>query len=136
MELSSTTQTVVEHCWVLIGRQTGALWHARRDQFVTGEPASVEFDAQWVLSREEQYGDVVGFYHTHPGGRPTPSERDRQTMQAWVGAFGKSLLCLIESSGDVAAYRYDDAAATATPLAACLRGAGETVLVYDPKSQE
>jgi proteasome lid subunit RPN8/RPN11 len=33
-----------------------------------GKPESVEFDAAWVLSREEAKQDIVGFYHTHPTG--------------------------------------------------------------------
>jgi len=73
-----------------------------------GEPASVVFDSDWVLQREESQGDVIGFYHTHPSGLPTPSERDHRTMRAWVGSFGKPLLCLIEADGSIQAYEYHD----------------------------
>jgi proteasome lid subunit RPN8/RPN11 len=73
-----------------------------------GKPTSVEFDADWVLGREESKGDVIGFYHTHPGGPPAPSQRDLKTMRAWSACFGKPLLCLIESDGKLAAYRFDN----------------------------
>jgi proteasome lid subunit RPN8/RPN11 len=66
-------------------------------------------DAAGVLAREESKGDVVGFYHTHPAGPPEPSQRDVRTMRAWVSSFGKPLLCLIESDGELAAYRFSDA---------------------------
>jgi proteasome lid subunit RPN8/RPN11 len=73
-----------------------------------GQPTSVEFDAAWVLEREESKGDVVGFYHTHPSGSPEPSQRDLRTMRAWTASFGKPLLCLIESDGIMTAYRFDN----------------------------
>jgi proteasome lid subunit RPN8/RPN11 len=72
-----------------------------------------------VLGREESNGDVVGFYHTHPGGPPTPSQRDLKTMRAWAGSFGKPLLCLIESEGELAAYRFDDDESDGEILTAC-----------------
>ena len=72
MALSPPRQTVVEHCWVLIGIRAGALWRARRTQFVPGERTTVAFNATWVLRREERRGDVVGFYHTHPSGTGEP----------------------------------------------------------------
>jgi proteasome lid subunit RPN8/RPN11 len=84
-----------------------------------GEPASVEFDAAWTLAREESKGDVVGFYHTHPSGPPNPSQRDLKTMRAWVGSFGKPLLCLIESDGELAAYRFDDDQSQGMRVTAC-----------------
>lgn len=84
-----------------------------------GEPASVGFDAQWVLAREEAKGDVVGFYHTHPLGAALPSDRDDRTMHAWVSSFGKPLLCLIEADDLVIAYKYEDDEGEATQLTAC-----------------
>lgn len=72
---------------------------------VTGNSASVRFDGQWALKREEKKGDVVGFWHTHPDGTLEPSKRDIKTMQAWIGCFGKPLLCVIQNSfHEVAAY--------------------------------
>ena len=104
----ASSKRLVEHCWTLLGHHQGRFWYARRKRPTRGEVASVEFDADWVLAREESKGDVVGFYHTHPGGNPEPSLRDLKTMRAWSGSFGKPLLCLIESDGAVAAYRFDD----------------------------
>jgi proteasome lid subunit RPN8/RPN11 len=84
-----------------------------------GEPASVAFDAQWVLGREETKGDVIGFYHTHPCGSPGPSQRDLKTMRAWCGSFGKPLLCLIESDGELAAYRFENDESDGVKITAC-----------------
>jgi hypothetical protein len=66
----------------------------------------VRFDGPWVLRREEQHGDVVGFYHTHPDGPAVPSRRDVGTMRAWCSSFGKPLLCLIDSPAGVRGYRF------------------------------
>jgi proteasome lid subunit RPN8/RPN11 len=84
-----------------------------------GNPSSVDFDANWVLDREESGGDVVGFFHTHPPGVPGPSERDNRTMRAWVGSFGKPLLCLIEADRKIRAYVYADDEADAKEVTAC-----------------
>jgi proteasome lid subunit RPN8/RPN11 len=60
-----------------------------------------------VLTREETLGDVIGFLHTHPDGPDTPSDRDVRTMRAWCLAFGKPLLCLIESPAGLRGFRFD-----------------------------
>jgi hypothetical protein len=91
----------------LLGRRRGRVWYARRARPQTGERACVAFDGPWVLEREEQHRDVVGFYHTHPDGPAGPSRRDLRTMRAWCSAFGKPLLCLIESPSGLRGYRFD-----------------------------
>lgn len=73
-----------------------------------GERTIVHFDGAWVLEREETHGDVVGFLHTHPDGPASPSDRDVRTMRAWCLAFGKPLVCLIESPFGIRGYRFDD----------------------------
>jgi proteasome lid subunit RPN8/RPN11 len=76
----------------------------------------VGFDGAWVLKREEKYGDVAGFLHTHPDGLPAPSSRDIRTMRAWCSAFGKPLLCLIACPADMHGYRFDDSESTGQAL--------------------
>jgi proteasome lid subunit RPN8/RPN11 len=101
-----------EICYVLIGHRRRGIWHGRLRQRQMGSPASVEFDWAWVMEREERYGDVAGFLHTHPAGLATPSQRDLRTMRAWVSCFGKPLLCLIESGDQLSAHLFasdDDA---------------------------
>jgi proteasome lid subunit RPN8/RPN11 len=105
---SAFLKPVVEQCWTLVGQRRGRIWFCRRVRPSSGERASVRFDGAWVLRREETYGDVLGFLHTHPDGPPSPSRRDVRTMRAWCGAFGKPLLCLIAASGRVHGYRFDD----------------------------
>jgi proteasome lid subunit RPN8/RPN11 len=98
-----------ERCWVLTGKfrsETG-LWRIARTCKVEGKPHSVEADWAWALSREESSGDVMGFFHTHPGGFGTyPSDRDSRTMRAWYIALGKPLLCMITAGGEISGYVY------------------------------
>lgn len=91
---------------ILVGRRRGRIWYGRLRERRGGGPASVEFDWAWVLAREERYGDVAGFYHTHPPGLAAPSQRDLRTMRAWVSCLGKPLLCVIESGDVLAAYLF------------------------------
>jgi hypothetical protein len=93
-----------EISYVLIGQRRGRIWYGRLRQRQTGQQASVEFDWNWVLEREERQGDVLGFYHTHPAGAAAPSARDVRTMRAWVSCLGKPLLCVIESNDVLAAH--------------------------------
>ena len=85
----------VEVFSLMVGEAVGDLWHARMIFDTTGSRATVSFDAEQVLQREERYGDVLGFYHTHPDMPADPSFQDIRTMGAWVDCLGKSLLCLI-----------------------------------------
>jgi len=116
---SSQTIVAIEHCWVLLGFHQGPFWFARRQWPTRGEPETVRFDAQRVLQREEQHGDIIGFYHTHPAGPQSPSQRDVRTMRAWCSSFKKHLLCIIESPGSIVAYRFDDDESAGLRLAAC-----------------
>ena len=95
-----------EICYVLVGQRQGRIWYGRLRQRQAGQLASVEFDWDWVLGREERYGDVLGFYHTHPAGMAAPSDRDLRTMRAWVSCLGKPLLCLIQAGGTLTAYAF------------------------------
>lgn len=107
-----------EECWVLVGRRRGPIWLARKIGHSTGKPAQVEFDGPAVLGREERRRDIIGFYHTHPGFSAALSRRDIATMQAWVGAFGKPLICLIRGADGLKGYRFDDFRSRGAPLAA------------------
>jgi hypothetical protein len=77
----------------------------------------VEFDGAAVLTREEKRRDIIGFLHTHPGLPAKPSPRDIATMQAWVSAFGKPLLCLIAGTDCLAGFCFDSDASRGERLA-------------------
>jgi proteasome lid subunit RPN8/RPN11 len=104
----ASTRAAVEQCWTLVGERRGRIWCARKLRRHAGEAARVEFDGPWVLRREERRGDVVGFYHTHPGMAARPSDRDVRTMRAWCSAFGKPLLCVIAGKDGVRGYLFED----------------------------
>jgi hypothetical protein len=107
-----------EEAWTLVGRRRGRVWQARRIGRQRGAPEQVAFDGPAVLDREETRRDVVGFLHTHPACDAVPSSRDLATMRAWVSAFGKPLLCLIEGTDGLRGYRFDDDASSGTLLLA------------------
>ena len=96
-----------EECWLLIGERRGKVYLGQLLQRTTGKPESVDFDAAAALVREESHGDVIGFLHTHPSCEAQPSRRDVNTMRAWVGSFGKPLLCLIEGTDGLRAYLFE-----------------------------
>lgn len=99
-------ESTVEECWPLVGKRQGRIWLARKLRRSTGSPSRVEFDGLAILSREESRQDVIGFLHTHPKCAALPSGRDIDTMQAWVGALGKPLVCLIAGTDGLAGYRF------------------------------
>lgn len=105
---------------VLLGRRAGRLWLCRACWEWTGTPVSVEFAAQRVLEEEGYFGDVMGFYHTHPNMPARPSERDIRTMQAWVGCLGKPLLCLIRGRDGLRGWVFRDDEDKGQPLVALL----------------
>ena len=97
-----------EESYVLVGYRRGRMWYGRLREYRAGAPARVVVDWQWVLDREERYGDVIGFYHTHPPGMTEPSTRDVRTMRAWASCFGKALLCVIQSGEFLDAFCFAD----------------------------
>jgi proteasome lid subunit RPN8/RPN11 len=112
-----TLKRAVEHYWTLVGARRGRIWYARRIDHRSGAAMSVRFDGLGVLRREEDRRDVLGFFHTHPGGPPRPSGRDVRTMRAWCSSFGKPLLCIIASPEGLAGFRFDGDSAEGDPLA-------------------
>jgi hypothetical protein len=123
-----------EEVAVLVGQRRGRIWYGQLRQRQVGRPASVEFDWAWVLEREERRGDVIGFYHTHPPGLTTPSQRDVRTMRAWVGCFGKPLLCAIESGGVLTGYVFATDESKGTPLGEVQRFPPDIVVGVEEKS--
>ena len=101
------SKAVNEECYVIIGEKRDKVWAGRLQLRKEGTPTSVSFDWAQVLVREESFGDVLGFYHTHPTSAPYPSPRDVRTMQAWTTCFGKPLLCVIESRGLLVGYLFE-----------------------------
>ncbi len=69
-----------------------------------GTPGSVDFPWQKIVASAKR---ILGFSHTHPGGFPSPSMVDDNTMIGWVKALGKPLLCGIESKDLLKIYLYE-----------------------------
>ena len=106
-----------EQYWTLVGTRRGRIWYAKRVDRQSGTAVRVSFDGAEVLRREEQRGDVLGFFHTHPDGPLQPSSRDVRTMRAWCSAFGKPLLCVIASPEGTAGFRFEDDVSEGVALA-------------------
>ena len=87
----------------------------------------------------EQCWTLIGqrrdrFYHTHPGGSSEPSRRDLQTMRAWVGSFGKPLLCLIQAGECVSAFRFENDECEGIALEQCELFPDEIVVALERDS--
>jgi hypothetical protein len=93
-----------------------------------GEVCRVCFDGDRVLRREERRGDVVGFFHTHPGMAAVPSVRDLRTMRAWCTCFGKPLLCVIAGRDGLRGYWFDDDTSLGVELKLVVRFPGGVIV--------
>jgi hypothetical protein len=88
-----------EICLTLIGKWlTKKLWVAKGHWLQEGHPTQVGFEHLYnrILRKEIDPEKIIGFYHTHPKFRASPSLMDHETMNQWVDVLGKPLLCLIE----------------------------------------
>ena len=72
----------------------------------SGQPYEVEFGWNEICSQEEQDGNVIGFLHTHPATPARPSTTDYATMNAWVTALGKPLICGIDGIDGLKSYLF------------------------------
>jgi hypothetical protein len=72
----------------------------------TGTPTQVEVDFNWILKRDAEVGDVIGFFHTHPSFLANPSSLDDRTMDSWVTCLGKNLLSVIQGIDGIYGYLY------------------------------
>ena len=90
-----------EQCWLIRGIRTKKHYIGVLQYQGEGGVASVDFD--WRKSTSK---NVLGFYHTHPSGLQTPSNRDDRTMGALVRAEGRPLLCGILTSTSDNCYVY------------------------------
>jgi proteasome lid subunit RPN8/RPN11 len=111
----------VEHCWVLLGKVKENLFYGRQARMTRGAPCSVDFNASFVIEREETKGDVIGWLHTHPGMIASPSSRDHRTMKAWSCCLGKPLVCVIAGVDGLRAYWYMDDESDPIESAACVK---------------
>ena len=127
---------MIEQSRVLTGRRQDSEWRLRLRRPTSGGRAWVEVDWAWALEREEVRGDVLGFYHTHPGMPAVPSERDLRTMQVWVACFGKPLLCVIEGKGGLAAYLFESDEDQGRPLPCASRRGGWLVVWMEEPADE
>lgn len=92
----------------LIGGIAGRYWWGVAHWDTEGRPSGVDFDPNIVLQRENEYGDVVGFYHTHPHMSSSPSSIDYRAMGGWTVCFGRPLACLIKGVDGLKAHWFID----------------------------
>jgi len=128
--MTTLTQTN-EKCWILVGQPKGAYWECALMQPTEGNPTKVSFAHDWVLKREDEFGDVVGFLHTHPSGSLDPSETDVETMRAWASCLGRPMLCLIACEERIEAFLFRDDECDGWRLSAAEKLNQDTVIVCD-----
>jgi hypothetical protein len=92
----------------LTGGIVGRYWFGVGQWHKEGQPAHVQFDGPRVMEREEEYGDIIGFFHTHPKMTASPSGIDYRTMGAWTVSFGKPLVCCIKGTNGLKAHWFID----------------------------
>lgn len=97
-----------ENCWVLVGGWEEDIWWGKRVKPTEGTPVSVNFSAEYVIQRDTNHKDIVGFIHTHPGMTAHYSSRDKRTMEAWTLALGKPLVCCIQGIDGLRAWWFLD----------------------------
>lgn len=101
----------VEQVWFVYGLKIGRYYIGFLDYQNDGEVCEVRFDFAKAFfgkkgtKRHDKW--LLGFYHSHPGGDPYPSSTDDNTMDAWVKAKGKELICGIFSGGKQNCFLYD-----------------------------
>lgn len=95
----------VEESWILLREyeyrtDEGILLIVRKVMYKRGDPHQVNHDANWMLDRFMEFGDIEGVSHTHPFHGPAhPSGIDVNTAGAWARALGREFLCVIEWNG-------------------------------------
>lgn len=92
----------------LVGGRMGRFWWGKGQWPREGQPAQVSFDHKKVMEQEERHGNIVGFFHTHPKFKATPSSTDYATMDGWTTCFGKPLACCIEGTDGLKAHWFFD----------------------------
>jgi hypothetical protein len=101
----------VEQVWFVYGYNIGPFSIGYLDYQNDGEVCEVKFNLARAFfgkntgKRNDQR--LLGFYHSHPGGDPYPSPTDCTTMDAWVKASGRPLLCGIFSGEKQKCFLYD-----------------------------
>lgn len=99
-----------EEVWFLYGIRLWDLFVGFTIYQNSGEIAHITFDWKKAFSflpfMKNANKFFIGFYHTHPGGDPSPSSTDTETMGTWVKGLGKSVLCGIKSDGIQKCYLY------------------------------
>lgn len=107
----------------LVGGVLGRYWWGVGHWDSEGSVSRVAFDHKKVMEREEQHGDVVGFYHTHPCTPSSPSQTDYMTMGGWTVCFGRPLVCLIRGTNGLKAHWFiDDEKPHVTSWVKCFGG--------------
>lgn len=111
----------MECCGLIEGTATPEGWRAtalRKSKNFAANPAQsflidpqVHFDLLRRLRGTERA--IIGCYHSHPGGRGQPSERD------CAEAIDDRFVWLIAGDSEVNAYLFDAAARSFAPLKVC-----------------
>lgn len=101
----------VEQVWFVYGYRVGPYYVGILDYQNDGDICEVKFDLARAFfgKKKNENNDrrLLGFYHSHPGGDPYPSHTDCTTMDAWVKATGRPLVCGIFSGEKQKCFVYD-----------------------------
>ena len=126
--------TKIEHCWLIEGRKLPFGFLGKLRYLGSGQTHEVQFGWSEICDQEDQLGNVIGFLHTHPNTNARPSQTDLATMNAWVSAFGKSLICGIDGVDGLKSFLFSPNEAEPTPVE-CIR-IEQRFMTSNPNYQE
>ncbi len=78
-----------EECFFLYGLKIFGFYFGLLRHHSVGKRSEVRFN--WKKVAKAHF--LLGFFHSHPPGCFYCSERDKETMNAWVRAEGRPLIC-------------------------------------------
>lgn len=91
-----------EECYFLYGIKVLGLYLGILKYHSKGKRSEVRFN--WEKAVKSHF--LLGFFHSHPPGCLYCSDRDKETMGAWVRAEGRPLICGILCDGDHLTYLF------------------------------
>lgn len=106
-----SNKNFVEEVWFVFGFKIGKWVIGYLEYQNYGEACSVKFNTKKAFFGKKESkkfnSNLIGFYHSHPGGDTYPSNQDNETMDTWVKATGKPLICGIFSNGEQKCFLYN-----------------------------
>lgn len=107
-----------EECYFLYGTKILGTYFGILLYHSKGERTGVKFNWKKVVKSHF----LLGFFHSHPPGCLYCSERDKETMGAWVRAEGRPLICGILCEGSHLTYLFHRKSSNGIEMVSKIKG--------------